>query len=106
MVVRLRLRVRRIVSPHHCTSIALDLPGSACQASTLILLEPSMSPTFVALLVLTLGVPTLAFVAAMLAAGANPALIGTGVTFFVVLTAVTAMVFEIKRLADQDAGAH
>ncbi len=65
-----------------------------------------MSRTFVALLVLTLGVPTLAFVAAMAAAGANPALITTGVTFFVVLTAVIAMVFEIKRLADQDAGAH
>ena len=48
----------------------------------------------------------LAFTAAALAAGANPDLIGRGITFFVVLTAVTAMVFEIKRLADQDAGAH
>jgi hypothetical protein len=65
-----------------------------------------MSRTFAALLVLTLGVPTLAFVAAMAAAGANLALVGTGVTFVVVLTAVTAMVFEIKRLADQVAGAH
>jgi hypothetical protein len=86
--------------------MALVSPASSCQASATILLEPSMSRTFVALLVLTLGVPTLAFVAAMAAAGANPALIGTGITFFVVLTAVTAMVFEIKRLADQDAGAH
>ncbi len=65
-----------------------------------------MSRTFAALLVLTLGVPTLAFIAAALAAGANPALIGNGLTFFIVLTAVIAMVFEIKRLADQDAGAH
>jgi membrane protein implicated in regulation of membrane protease activity len=65
-----------------------------------------MSRTFAALLVLTLGVPTLAFIAAALAAGANLALIGNGLTFFIVLTAVVAMLFEIKRLADQDEGAH
>ncbi len=65
-----------------------------------------MSRTFVALLVLTLGAPTLAFAAAMSAAGADLSLFGTGVTFFVVLTAVTAMVFEIKRLADEDGSAH
>jgi hypothetical protein len=65
-----------------------------------------MSRTFIALLVLTLGAPTLAFAAAMSAVGANPALIGTGLTSFVVLTAVTAMVFEIKRLADEDTSAH
>jgi hypothetical protein len=65
-----------------------------------------MSRTLLALLVLTLGLPILAFIAAAMAAGANPALISTGATFFVVLTAVIAMVFEIKRLADQDAGAH
>jgi membrane protein implicated in regulation of membrane protease activity len=65
-----------------------------------------MSRTFIVLLVITLGFPVLAFVAAALAAGANPDLISAGVTFFVVLTAVTAMVFEIKRLADRDAGAH
>jgi hypothetical protein len=65
-----------------------------------------MSRTFVALLVLTLGAPTLAFAAAMSAAGADLALLGTGLTFFVVFTAVTAMVFEIKRLADEDTPAH
>jgi hypothetical protein len=65
-----------------------------------------MSRTFIVLLVITLGFPVLAFVAAALAAGTNPDLISAGVTFFVVLTAVTAMVFEIKRLADRDAGAH
>ncbi len=39
------------------------------------------------------------------AAGANPSLISSGVTFFVVLAAVVAMVIEIKRLVDQDSGA-
>ena len=36
----------------------------------------------------------------------NPSLIFSGITFFVVLGAVVAMVIEIKRLADQDVGAH
>jgi hypothetical protein len=62
--------------------------------------------TFLTLLVLTLGLPVLAFIATAVAAAANPALIGNGLTFFVVLSAVVAMVFEITRLADQDAGVH
>jgi hypothetical protein len=56
--------------------------------------------------VTTLGFPVLAFIAVALAAGANPALIGNGLTFFIVLSAVVAMVFEIKRLTDEDACAH
>ena len=60
-----------------------------------------MSRAVAAVLVLTLGAPVLAFIAAVTAAGANPSLISNGVTFFVVLAAVVAMVIEIKRLADQ-----
>ena len=65
-----------------------------------------MSRTVAAVLALALGVPVLAFIAAVTAAGVNPSLISSGVTFFVVLAAVVAMVFEIKSLADQDAAAH
>ena len=59
-----------------------------------------MSRTFAALLVLTLAVPVLLFIAVAAASGTSPALISDGFTFFVVAAAVTAMVFEIKRLAD------
>jgi hypothetical protein len=48
-----------------------------------------MSRTFIVLLVITLGFPVLAFVAAALAAGANPDLISAGVTFLVVLVSGT-----------------
>lgn len=65
-----------------------------------------MSRIVALVLALTLGVPVLAFIGAVSAAGANPSLIGNGATFFVVLGAVAAMVIEIKRLADQDATAH
>ncbi len=65
-----------------------------------------MSRTVVFVLALTLGVPVLAFVAAVMAAGVNLSLISSGATFFVVLAAVVAMVIEIKRLVDQDLGAH
>ncbi len=60
-----------------------------------------MSRTVAAVLALALGVPVLAFIAAVSAAGVNPSLISSGVTFFVVLAAVVAMVIEIKRLADE-----
>lgn len=59
-----------------------------------------MSRTLVILLVLTLVVPTLLFVAVAVASGTSPDLISDGFTFFIVAAAVTAMVFEIKRLAD------
>ncbi len=65
-----------------------------------------MSRAVVAVLVLTLGTPVLAFIAAVTAAGVNPSLISDGATFFVVLAAVVAMIIEIKRLADQDTVAH
>ena len=57
-------------------------------------------------LALTLGAPVLAFVAAIADAGASPSLISSSLTFVVVLAAGIAMVLEIRRLADQDAGAH
>jgi FtsH-binding integral membrane protein len=60
-----------------------------------------MSRTVAAVVALTLGVPVLAFIAAVAAAGANPSLISNGTTFFVVLAAVVAMVIEIKSLADE-----
>ena len=63
-----------------------------------------MSRAAVAVLVLALGLPVIAFMAAAAAAGVSSSLIGSGLTFFVVLGAVVAMVFEIKRLADGDAG--
>ncbi len=64
-----------------------------------------MSRTAVAVLVLALGLPVIAFMAAVAAAGVSSSLISSGLTFFVVLGAVVAMVFEIKHLADGDAGA-
>jgi hypothetical protein len=54
-------------------------------------------------LILAVGLPALAFAAAVSAAGASEALISGGLSFFVVVAAVIAMLFEIKRLADQDA---
>ena len=65
-----------------------------------------MSRTIAFVLALTLGVPVLAFVAAVMAAGVNLSLISSGATFFIVLAAVVAMVIEIKKLADQDVAAH
>ena len=65
-----------------------------------------MTRTIAAVLALMLVLPSLAFAAAVSAAGVNPSLISSGITFFVVLAAVVAMVIEIKSLADQDAGAH
>ena len=59
-----------------------------------------MSRAFVGVLVLTLVLPVLAFIAAATAAGTSPDLIGGGLTFFVVTAAVVAMLFEVKRLAD------
>ncbi len=64
-----------------------------------------MSRAAVAVLTLALGLPVLAFMAAVAAAGANSSLISSGLSFFVVLAAVVAMVFEIKRLADGDGNA-
>jgi hypothetical protein len=64
-----------------------------------------MSRAAVAVLVLVLGFPVLAFAAAVSAAGANSSLISSGLTFFVVLAAVTAMVFEIKRLVEDETAA-
>ncbi len=61
-----------------------------------------MSRAAVAVLVLVLGFPVLAFAAAVSAAGANSSLISSGLTFFVVLAAVVAMVFEIKRLVEDE----
>ena len=64
-----------------------------------------MSRAAVAVLVLVLGFPVLAFAAAVSAAGANSSLISSGLNFFVVLAAVTAMVFEIKRLVEDETAA-
>ena len=64
-----------------------------------------MSRTAVAVLVLALGLPVVAFMAAVAAAGVSSTLISSGFTFFVVLGTIVAMVFEIKHLADGDAGA-
>ncbi len=64
-----------------------------------------MSRAAVAVLTLALGLPVLAFMAAVAAAGASSSLISSGLSFFVVLAAVVAMVFEIKRLANGDGNA-
>ncbi|HEX2552196.1 MAG TPA: hypothetical protein VHL98_00750 [Microvirga sp.] len=64
-----------------------------------------MSRAVVAVLALTLVLPVLAFVAAVAAAGVSSSLISSGLTFFVVLGAVVAMVIEIKHLADGDGSA-
>jgi hypothetical protein len=79
---------------------------STAKVGLLNLLEPTMTRTLAAVLALMLVLPSLAFAAAVSAAGANPSLISSGVTFFVVLGAVIAMVIEIKRLADQNEVAH
>ena len=59
-----------------------------------------MSPTIASLLALTLALPVVLFIAVSAATGVNLDLISGGFTFFVVAAAVTAMIFEIKRLAD------
>jgi hypothetical protein len=59
-----------------------------------------MSRDLMIVLAITLALPALAFAAAAAAAGTSPDLLSGGLTFFVVLAAVVAMVFEIKRLAD------
>ncbi|HEV2602612.1 MAG TPA: hypothetical protein VGU24_03025 [Microvirga sp.] len=61
-----------------------------------------MSRTATLVFICAIGLPVLAFIAA--AAGTDGALLSGGVTFFVVVTAVVAMLFEIKRLADDPAG--
>jgi hypothetical protein len=61
--------------------------------------------TLALVLVLAVALPVLAFAAAVSAAGASDALISGGLSFFVVVGAVIAMLFEIKRLADQDVSA-
>jgi len=59
-----------------------------------------MSRTVAALIALTLAVPIVLFVAVAIAAGVSPALINSGIIFLVLAGALTAMIFEIKRLAD------
>ena len=59
-----------------------------------------MSHTLTVVLALTLAVPALLFIAVAAVSGVSPDLISGGVTFFVVGSAVIAMVFEIKRMAD------
>ena len=59
-----------------------------------------MSRDLIIVLVITLALPSLAFTAAATAAGTSPNLLGSGLTFFVVMAALAAMLFEIKRLAD------
>ena len=59
--------------------------------------------TLALVLVLAVALPVVAFAAAVSAAGASNALISGGLSFFVVVGAIIAMLFEIKRLADQDA---
>jgi hypothetical protein len=63
-----------------------------------------MSRTATLVFVCAIGLPVLAFIAAVAAAGTDGTLVSGGVTFFVVVTAVVAMLFEIKRLADDPAG--
>jgi hypothetical protein len=59
-----------------------------------------MSRDLIIVLVITLALPSLAFAAAATAAGTSPNLLSSGLTFFVVMAALAAMLFEIKRLAD------
>jgi hypothetical protein len=59
-----------------------------------------MSRDLMIVLAITLVLPSLAFAAAATAAGTSPNLLSSGLTFFVVLGALVAMLFEIKRLAD------
>ncbi len=64
-----------------------------------------MTRTLALVLVLAVALPVVAFAAAVSAAGASNALISGGLSFFVVVGAIIAMLFEIKRLADQDVSA-
>ena len=64
-----------------------------------------MSRDLAIVLAITLALPALAFTAAATAAGTSPDLLSGGLTFFVVLAAVTAMVFEIKRLVEDETAA-
>ena len=59
-----------------------------------------MSRDLAIVLAITLVLPPLAFTAAATAAGTSADLLSGGLTFFVVLGAAVAMLFEIKRLAD------
>ena len=59
-----------------------------------------MSRDLMIVLAITLVLPSLAFAAAATAAGTSPNLLSSGLTFFVVMAALAAMLFEIKRLAD------
>ena len=59
-----------------------------------------MSRDLIIVLAITLVLPSLAFAAAATAAGTSPNLLSSGLTFFVVMAALAAMLFEIKRLAD------
>ncbi len=64
-----------------------------------------MTRTLALVLVLAVALPVVAFAAAVSAADASNALISGGLSFFVVVGAIIAMLFEIKRLADQDVSA-
>ena len=59
-----------------------------------------MSRDLMIVLAITLVLPSLAFAAAATAAGTSPSLLSSGLTFFVVLGALVAMLFEIKGLAE------
>jgi hypothetical protein len=54
-----------------------------------------MSRTATLVFICAIGLPVLAFIAAVAAAGTDGTLVSGGVTFFVVVTAVVAMLFEI-----------
>ena len=64
-----------------------------------------MSRTLAAVLAVALGLPVLAFIAVVEAVGADQSLLSGGLTFVVVVTAVMAMVCEIKQKAEQDESA-
>ena len=64
-----------------------------------------MPRTVALVLAAALGLPVLAFIAVVEAVGADQSLLSGGLTFVVVVTAVMAMICEIKRMADQDESA-
>ena len=78
---------------HRCCYVPDAFPLPALGA-------PAMSRDHVVVLTITIIRPSLAFAAAATAAGTSPNLLSSGLTFFVVLAALVAMLFEIKRLAD------
>ncbi len=61
--------------------------------------------TLAAVLAVALGLPVLAFIAVVEAVGADQSLLSGGLTFVVVVSAVIAMVCDIKRMADEDKSA-